>query len=207
MIWVHVLHLSLSCVSCHLLWLYSLIKQHSSFSWRTQLWPQRAATVQLQQLLKKQCCLHTIAFSCFKCHSGIIIFTHYGIISLLMQLPMSILSLQITYCPAEKDNICGLMGLCASFPIQLSHFIRCNWTSKHRYKLLYVTSYISFHRLSNVFVNLHHLVGCRSPLINWTKLNGTMGFSLYQMVTFINFTATGTKIWCHALFQSCLNSK
>lgn len=43
--------------------LHCLIEQHGSFSWRTQLWPQKAASVQLQHLLQggtTKCSQHNV---------------------------------------------------------------------------------------------------------------------------------------------------
>lgn len=60
--------------------LHCLIKQYGSFSWRTQLRPQRAASVQLQHLLQMsgtaKCNLNNISqnvvlFRCFKCLCGV----------------------------------------------------------------------------------------------------------------------------------------
>jgi len=89
--------------------LHRLIKQHGSFRWGTQLRPQRAAPVQLQHLLQKE--------GTTKC-------SHKKAPPRVALQTIKHLELGLTHRPAEKDNVCGLAGLCASFPVQCSDFIR-----------------------------------------------------------------------------------
>lgn len=104
--------LAVLCVKLH-----GLIELHGPFGRRTQLWPQVAASVQLQHLLPssgKQNTLFTTSETS-------------GALTLRQCLGTAHLS-------AEEDDVRRLVGLCASFPVQLSDFIRCQGATEHKQK-------------------------------------------------------------------------
>uniref|UniRef100_A0A3Q3VQY4 Uncharacterized protein n=1 Tax=Mola mola TaxID=94237 RepID=A0A3Q3VQY4_MOLML len=58
----------------------------------------------------------------------------------IVELRISQWYLEMTHLSAEEDNVCGLVGLCSTFPVQFSDLIGCQRATEEGNQQLYVTT-------------------------------------------------------------------